>query len=90
MPNISLISPRKHGPSVAIFSLSNQAVIALKTLKANLCNASQGAVQDGISFEVETNASDFALAAELLQDGRPVVFSEPFQMVGELSRRREG
>ena len=90
MPNISLISPRKHGPSVAIFPLSNHAVIAFKTLKTNLCNASQGAVQDGISFEVETNASDFALAAELLQDGRPVVFSEPFQMVGELSRRREG
>jgi len=36
-------------------------VIAFKTLKNDLCNASLGSVQDGVPFEVETDASDFAL-----------------------------
>jgi len=49
-------------------------VIAFKTLKNDLCNASLGSVQDGVPFEVETDASDFALAAVLSQDSRPVAF----------------
>ena len=44
---------------------SNEAVIAFKTLKNDLCNASLSSVQDGVPFEVETDASDFALAAVL-------------------------
>jgi len=56
------------------FPLSNDAVIAFKTLKNDLHNASLASIQDGVPFEVETDASDFALAAALSQDGRPVAF----------------
>ena len=56
------------------FPLSNEAVVAFETLKNDLCNASLGSIQDGVPFEVETDASDFALAAVLSQDSRPVVF----------------
>ena len=47
------------------FPLSNEAMIAFETLKNDLCNASLGSVQDGVPFEVETDASDFALSAVL-------------------------
>jgi len=51
------------------FPLSNEAVSVFKTLKNGLCNASLGS-QDGVLFEVKTDASDFALAAVLSQDSR--------------------
>ena len=72
IPNFS----KKAGPLLycKAFPLSNEAVIAFKTLKNDLCNASLGSIQDGVPFEVETDASDFALAAVLSQDGRPVAF----------------
>jgi len=54
------------------FPLSNEAVIAFQTLKNDLRNASLGSIQGGVPFEVETDASDFVLAAVLSQDGRPV------------------
>jgi len=41
------------------------AVIAFKMLKNDLCNTSLGSVQDGVPFEVETDASYFALSAVL-------------------------
>jgi len=53
---------------------SNEAVIAFKTLKNDLCNANLGSIQDGVPFEVETDASDFAMAAVLSKDSRPVAF----------------
>ena len=56
------------------FPLSNEAVVAFETLKNDLCNASLSSIQDGVPFEVETDASDFALAAVLSQDSRPVPF----------------
>jgi len=56
-------------------SSSNEAVIAFKTLENDLCNASLGSIQDGVPFKVETDASDFALAAVLSQDSRPVANS---------------
>jgi len=39
------------------FPLSKKAVIAFKTLKNDLCNANLGAIQDGVPFEVEADAS---------------------------------
>jgi len=57
-----------------VFRLSNEIVIAFKTLKNDLCNASLGSIQDGVPFEVETDASCFALVAVLSQDSRPVAF----------------
>ena len=56
------------------FPLSNEAVIAFKTLKNDLCNAILGSVQDGEPFEVETDASDFALTAMLQKTACPVAF----------------
>ena len=53
------------------FPLSNESVIAFKTLKNDLCNASLGSVQDGVPFEVGTDASDFALAAVLHKTACP-------------------
>jgi len=32
-------------------------MIAFKTLKNDLCNASLGAIQDGVPFEIEADAS---------------------------------
>ena len=49
-------------------------MIAFKTLKNDLCNAGLSSIQDGVPFEVETDASDFVLAAVLSLDGRPVAF----------------
>jgi len=52
-------------PTPMAFPLSKDAVLALKMLKNDLSNASLGSIQDGVPFEVETDASDFALAAVL-------------------------
>jgi len=69
---------KKAGPLLhcKAFPPSNEAVIAFKTLQHDLCNASLGSIQDGVGvpFEVETDASDFALAAVLSQDVGPVAF----------------
>ena len=56
------------------FPLNNKAVVAFEMLKNDLCNASLGSIQDGVPFEVKTDAFDFALAAVLSQDSRPVAF----------------
>jgi len=74
------------------FPHSNEAVIAFKMLKNDLCNASVGSIQDGVPFEVETDASDFALAAVLSQDSRPVAFMSRTLSACEKRyfRRREG
>jgi len=72
IPNIS----KKAGPLLhcKAFPLSNEAVIAFKTLRNDLCNAILGSIQDGVPFEVEMDASDFALTAVLSQDSCPVAF----------------
>ena len=56
IPNVS----KKAGPLLHLnaFPLSNEAVIAFKTLENDLCNASLGSILDGAPFEVDTDASD--------------------------------
>jgi len=71
IPNFKTAGPLLHCNA---FPLSNEAVIAFKTLKNDLCNASLHSVQDCIPFEVETDASDFALVAVLSQDNHPMAF----------------
>lgn len=56
------------------FPLSPEAVNAFDNLKKAVEEAFVTAIDETIPFEVETDASDVALAATLSQDGRPVAF----------------
>lgn len=56
------------------FPLSNEAISAFESLKNDIAKATMAAVQDDVPFRVETDASDFAIAATLSQAGRPVAF----------------
>ena len=56
------------------FPLSQDAVDAFHGMKKMLEAAVVRAIDDKIPFVVETDASDYALAATLSQDGRPVAF----------------
>ena len=60
--------------STSKFPLGNESLEALKTLKSDLIHASLGVIRDDIPFEVETDASDYAIAAILSQGGRPVAY----------------
>ena len=54
--------------------LDDEAQKALIALKNQLARASLHPVDESIPFIVETDASDFAIAATLNQNGRPVSF----------------
>ena len=56
------------------FPLSQQAVEAFESLKKTIEGAVITAIDESTPFEVETDASEVALAATLNQNGRPVAF----------------
>ena len=58
----------------SVFSLTGEPVIAIEDLKHALANATLHPVDDRLPLTVETDVSDFAIAAILNQDGRPVAF----------------
>jgi transposase InsO family protein len=60
--------------SCKTFPLSQQAVDAFESLKKSVEKAVITAVDESIPFDVETDASDVALAATLNQNGRPAAF----------------
>jgi hypothetical protein len=60
--------------SCKTFPLSRQAVDAFESLKKSIEKAVVTAVDESILLDVETDASDVALAAILNQNGRPVAF----------------
>ena len=64
----------RHLQSTSKFPLGNEALEAFKTLKSDLIHASLGVIRDDIPFEVEADASDYAIAAILSQGGRPVAY----------------
>jgi hypothetical protein len=56
------------------FPLSEEAAKAFEDLKKEICGAVVSSIDETIPFTVETDASEFALAATLSQRGRPVAF----------------
>ena len=60
---------------VSQFPLIDKTVVtAIEGLKHDLANATLHPIDDSLPLTVETDASDFAVAATLNQDGRPVAF----------------
>ena len=56
------------------FPLSDEAIFALKTLKDTLASSTLQPIDFSQLLTVETDASEFAIAATLNQDGRAVAF----------------
>lgn len=56
------------------FPISSEAESAFQTLKSDIAKSVVTAIEDKTPFTVETDASDFAIAATLSQAGRPVAF----------------
>jgi hypothetical protein len=56
------------------FPLSDELISAFKALKDDVAKAVMAAIEDDVPFRVETDASEFAIAATLSQAGLPVAF----------------
>ena len=56
------------------FPLDSQGLESFARLKDDLAKASLGTIRDDLAFEVESDASDYAIATILSQGGRPVAF----------------
>ncbi|KRX75491.1 Retrovirus-related Pol polyprotein from transposon 17.6 [Trichinella sp. T6] len=57
-----------------IFPVSSEAKAAFEQIKSHIKNSAARAVDENLPFELETDASDVAIAAVLNQLGRPVAF----------------
>ena len=60
--------------SVSKFPLNQKQISVFQTLKHDLASAAMHAMDEDIPFTLETDASDFVIAATLPQAGRPVAF----------------
>ena len=67
---------KKIQPLIGInsFPLSRDATLAFETLKNDIATATKQPIDDFAPFSVETDASDLAIGAVLLQSDRPVAF----------------
>lgn len=59
---------------VTSFPLTIEALKCFEDIKSDIKKAALMAIDDNETFTVETDASDFAIAATLTQKGRPVAF----------------
>ena len=60
--------------SVKEFPLSTAAVKSFEEMKTEISKSFLHAIEDGVPFVVETDASDGGIAASLSQAGRPIAF----------------
>ena len=58
----------------SMFPLTGEPMTTIEDLKHTLANATSHPIDDRLPLTVETDASAFAIAATLNQDGRPVTF----------------
>ena len=58
----------------ASLPLDEDAHRAIDVVKQDLASATLQPINESSPFTIETDASDFAIAASLNQDGRPVAF----------------
>jgi transposase InsO family protein len=56
------------------FPLNDEALKSFQNIKSEIEKATLSPIDENIPFTVETDASDVALAATLIQNGRPVAF----------------
>ena len=72
IPNYSnKISPLLN---LKMFPLTREQKESFEMIKGEICKASIAPISEGIPFEVETDASDVALAGTLSQNKRPIAF----------------
>jgi len=60
--------------TTSTFPISSEAPLAFENLKVDIVKSVVCAIDEDTPFEVETDASDYAIAATLNQNGRPVAF----------------
>lgn len=56
------------------YPLSSAQLQTFEAIRMEICRASMAPIDESIAFEVETYASDTAIASTLSQDRRPVAF----------------
>ena len=59
---------------VKSFPLNSNELEAFENIRREICEASMAPIDETLKFEVETDASDTAIASTLSQEGRPVAF----------------
>ena len=71
--------------NTAAFPLNREQLNSFEGLKREIADSAVGAINEGVPFTVETDASHSTLAATLIQSGRPVAFFSRTLRGSELS-----